>query len=125
MPLSAYLAEIHRLLAATPCVTRVDLTSEDRPPSALYLSGTICFTDSSQLDFKEFAVATPSPCVLKYAYHYHMSGVLRFRYDNAADPAARHLPTYPHHRHGPDGLAAAQPPTLATVLTEILARLVP
>jgi hypothetical protein len=125
MPLSAYLAELHRLLAAAPCVTRVELAAEDRPPSALYLSGTVSFTDGSQLDFREFVVASPSPRVVKYAYHYHLSGLLRFRYDNAADPAARHLPTYPHHRHGADGLTAATPPTLAAVLTEILARLVP
>ena len=48
---------------------------------------------------------------------------LIFRYDNANDPAARHLPTFPSHKHGPAGLIAAPRPSLADVLHEIVFQL--
>jgi hypothetical protein len=47
--------------------------------------------------------------VVKYGYNYFdKDGNLIFRYDNALDPKARELHTYPEHRHGEEGLSSSQ-----------------
>lgn len=61
--------------------------------------------------------------LIKYGYHYRMGDRLIFRYDNARDPAARSLPTYPHHKHVPAGLLAAERPSFEQVLQEIVSQL--
>lgn len=38
---------------------------------------------------------------------------------NARDPLARVLDTFPHHKHTPSGLVASSRPTLVQVLDEI------
>ena len=55
-----------------------------------------------------FLVADPEIGKLKYRYQWmSKDGTLNFRYDNAADRAARHLTTYPHHKHTPSGIVEA------------------
>jgi hypothetical protein len=61
--------------------------------------------------------------VIKYGYHYRAGQRLIFRYDNANDPVARDLPTFPHHKHTPSGLLAAEQPSLQQVLQEITSQL--
>lgn len=55
----------------------------------------------------------------KYSYHYMKSGRLVFRYDNALDPKARPLATYPNHKHEGKKLLPAVEPTLKKVIEEI------
>ena len=55
-----------------------------------------------------------------YAYNYRMSETVHFRYDNAPDPRAKHLSTYPSHKHEGETLVAASVPDLASVIAEIL-----
>ena len=77
------------------------------------------FSDGSRLYVKEFLQLRPNPIRLKYAYHCASpTQSLIFRYDNARDPAARPLSTYPDHRHTPDGLLPSSGPDLASVLRE-------
>ena len=123
MPLKDYAAALQALVAATPFVTATSLSYEERPPSAGFVRGTIRFMDGSQIDFKEFLITQPTLQVLKYGYHYRMGDRLIFRYDNANDPAARNLPTFPHHKHVPSGLLAAEKPSLEQVLQEIVSQL--
>lgn len=118
-----YVAALQELLSATPFVTATALSYEERPPSAGVIRGNLTFADGSQLDFKEFVIAQPTASIIKYGYHYRMGDQLIFRYDNANDPAARHLPTFPHHRHDPSGLVPATQPSLKLVLQEIVARM--
>lgn len=99
MSIKDYLATLQALLAATPFVTGTSLSYEERPASAGLTTGCVRFIDGSQLDFKEFLISQPTLRVIKYGYHYRMRNRLIFRYDNANDPAARHLPTFPHHKH--------------------------
>jgi hypothetical protein len=123
MPLTDYVATLQALIAATPFVAATSLAYEERPPSAGFITGVIRFLDSSQLDFKEFLVTHPTQRVIKYGYHYRMGERLLFRYDNANDPAARNLPTFPHHKHVSSGLFATAQPSLAQVLREITSQL--
>jgi len=117
------LHRLHSPPASTPFVTATTLSYEERPPSAGLIKGWLVFADGAQLDFKEFLLLRPTLQVIKYGYHYRAGQRLIFRYDNANDPAARHLPTFPHHKHTPAGFLAAEQPSLRQVLQEIVAQL--
>ena len=120
MSLREYLRGIYDLLAVSPQVASVSLSFDERFEKAAYLLGRITLVDGSLLHVKEFLVADPEVRKVKYAYHWVTTdGVLIFRYDNAADPAARHLASFPHHKHAPEGLTESEEPTLGTVLREI------
>lgn len=120
MPLTDYARSIHSLLADSPHVASVSLSIDERTTKAIYLRGTVVFVDRSVLRFREFLVADPAIRKIKYAYHWStLEENLLFRYDNAADVAARSLRTFPHHKHTPSGIHEAEEPTLAAVLNEI------
>lgn len=119
MSIREYFQEIRQLLAASLFLTAHSITEEERPPSAGLIRGILTFTDGSQLQFKEFVIYKDSIQIKKYSYHYTQSNQLVFRYDNALDPAARHLPTYPHHKHLASSIVASDPPRLSDVLQEI------
>ncbi|HEV8713255.1 MAG TPA: DUF6516 family protein [Candidatus Binatia bacterium] len=123
MPLKDYLAALQALVATTPFVTATSFSYEERPPSAGLIKGSVLFADGSQLDVKEFLITQPTLRVLKYGYHYRMGTRLIFRYDNANDPAARNLSTFPSHKHAPEGLLAAEKPSLEQVLQEAVSQL--
>ena len=123
MPFRDYVTALQALLATTPFVTATSLSYEERPPAAGLIKGWLVFADGSQLDFKEFLLTRPTLQVTKYSYHYRAGQRLLFRYDNANDPAARHLPTFPHHKHTPAGLRVAEHPSLHQVLQEIVSQL--
>ncbi len=118
-----YVASLQNLVATTPFVAATALSYEERPPSAGLIRGSLTFADGSQLDFKEFFITQPTFAVIKYGYHYRMGARLIFRYDNANDPAAKHLSTFPHHRHEPSGPMPAAQPSLKVVLEEIVSQL--
>ena len=119
MSLKDYLATLQGVLAETPFVISTSINYEERPPTAGIIKGTLLFTDGSQLDFKEFIITQPILQIIKYAYNYRKEHLLIFRYDNAYDPAARHLSTYPSHKHTPQGILEAQQPSLRQVLQEL------
>jgi hypothetical protein len=122
MLVADYVAEIRHRILDTPHVVSHSLGYEDRPPIGAIVNGTVTFADGSCLYVKEFLQLRPHLTRLKYAYHYASSTQsLIFRYDNARDPAARHLSTYPDHRHTPDGLFPSSGPELASVLREAAA----
>jgi len=123
MSLKDYLIALQALVDATSFVTSTSFSYEERPPSAGLVKGDVLFTDGSQLDVKEFLITQPALQVLKYGYHYRMGTRLIFRYDNANDPAARNLSTFPAHKHIPEGLLAAEKPSWEQVLQEIVSQL--
>jgi hypothetical protein len=123
MPLKEYVTALQALVAATPFVTAISFSYEERPPSAGVIKSTITFTDGSQLDFKEFLIIEPTLYVIKYAYNYRRRDRLIFRYDNANDPAARSLPTFPSHKHVSSSILASEKPSLERVLDEIISQL--
>jgi hypothetical protein len=123
MPLKNYLATLQALIAETPFVNSTSIFYEERPPTAGLVKGILVFTDESQLDFKEFLIIQPTLQVIKYAYNYRKGSLFIFRYDNANDPAAKNFPTYPSHKHLPQGILEAQQPSLRQVLQEIVSKL--
>jgi hypothetical protein len=123
MSLKDYLATLQGVLAETPFVTSTSINYEERPPTAGIIKGTLLFTDGSHLDFKEFIITQPTLQIIKYAYNYRKEHLFIFRYDNAYDPAARHLSTYPSHKHVPQGILEAHQPSLSQVLQEIVSTL--
>lgn len=123
MPLKEYLTTLQSRLAEAPFVTSTTLNYEERPPTAAIIKGTLLFTDGSQLDFREFIITQPVFQVVKYAYNYRRGDLLIFRYDNANDPAAKNLTTYPSHKHVTQEILAAPQPSLGQVLQEITSKL--
>lgn len=123
MSLKKYLTDLQTLIEETPLVISTSFYYEERPPSAGLIKGTLIFADDSQLDFKEFIITQPTFQIIKYAYNYRKENLLIFRYDNANDPAARNLQTYPSHKHIPQGILEAQQPSFEQVLQEITSRL--
>jgi len=123
MSLKDHLATLQALIAETPFVISTSINYEERPPAAGIINGNLLFTDGSQLNFKEFIITQPTLQISKYAYNYRKGHLLIFRYDNAYDPAASHLSTYPSHKHVPQGILEAQQPSLRQVLQEIVSTL--
>jgi hypothetical protein len=123
MSLKDYVSAIEVLIAETPFVTATSLSYEERPPTAGLIKGSILFIDGSRLDLKEFLIIDPMPRVIKYAYNYRRGDQLIFRYDNANDPAARNLSTFPSHKHVASGILAAEKPSLEQLLQEIVLQL--
>ena len=121
MRLKDYLAALIDGIDSSPYPESHQISFDDRPPDATFIKGTIKFVDGSMLSFKEFVIISASDAViLKYGYHYHDSaGVLIFRYDNALDPAARGLSTYPSHKHTISGLSPANRPSHRQLFIEI------
>lgn len=96
MRIADYAEVIRNHILSTPYVISHSLAYEDRPPVAGLLKGSLTFADGSRLYFREFVRVAEHIVRLKYAYHYvSATGSLLFRYDNALDPAAKHLVSYP------------------------------
>lgn len=124
MSLRAYVREIQALLSSSPHILTFSLSFDERSPKAAFLHGGVGLSDGSSLHFKEFLVADPEIRKLKYGYQWmSKDGLLNFRYDNAADPKAKTLATYPRHKHTPSGIEESEEATLATVLREIADRM--
>lgn len=121
MNLDEYLVEIETLLSSSPLIVSYTLIIDRKMTDIVFLSGKIELRDGSVLDFKEFVEQTVSGIEkYKYGYNYRRDEIVIFRYDNARDPRARHLASYPHHKHTQDGnVIAAQAMTLDDVLAEI------
>lgn len=121
MWLKAYFNEILDALATSPCIESQSFSFEERPPNAAYLTGTITFINGTKMHFKEFIIFKPEVVnILKYGYSYLTADdALIFRYDNALDPKAKKLSTYPEHKHLPNELLSAPRPVLKEILREI------
>jgi hypothetical protein len=121
MQIRDYLESILDIISASPYVESKSISFEERPPNAAYITGILAFINGSKLHFKEFIVYKSENIIfLKYAYHYLThDGALIFRYDNALDPKAKAMATYPEHKHLPDHLLPAERPSIKDILNEI------
>lgn len=122
MDLSDYVAELHRLLQSHPLIARYDLDAQSRGERVLFLRGKIEFLRHTILDFKEFVESHPGRIErFKYAYNCRQGNRVLFRYDNAADPRAKDLPTtYPAHKHEGDEIKPSPSTDLPSVVNEIV-----
>ena len=118
---SDYIADLQRLLQSNPHIFWHHLETEFRGESFLYLFGSVEFLQGTTLDFKEFLEFLPSQIdKYMYAYNYRLRETVIFRYDNAPDPRAKHLPSYPAHKHEGQVVLASPSVDLPFVITEIL-----
>jgi hypothetical protein len=101
------------------------LNTDKRSGEMAFISGGIDFIDGSCLDFKEFVEKNNDKIeIYKYAYNYRKGSVVMFRYDNAPDPNARHLRTFPDHKHTENGgMMSSGQVDLSMVLEEINQRI--
>lgn len=119
MRIADYAEQVRAQILQSPHIVSHSLAYEDRSPVAGLLTGALTFSDGTRLHFKEFVRLSGTIVRLKYAYQYmSATGGLVFRYDNALDPAAKHLATYPDHKHTPDGLASSSAPALSEAVRE-------
>ena len=121
MRIKDYLDEILNIIAKHPFVVSQSISLEERPPDTAFITGSITFTNGSKLHFKEFVVfETAGFKILKFGYNYlAQDGAMIFRYDNALDPQAKNLSTYPEHKHMPPKMLPAKRPSFKEVLKEV------
>ena len=121
MQIRDYLESLLDIISASPYVESKSISFKERPPNAAYITGILAFINGSKLHFKEFIVCKSEDIIfLKYAYNYlTQDSVLIFRYDNALDPKAKAMATYPAHKHLPGHLLPAERPSMKDILKEI------
>ncbi|MBI4744039.1 MAG: hypothetical protein HY776_04385 [Actinobacteria bacterium] len=119
MRLRTYFNQIEKEVRTARFLSSCKLTFEERPPCMGFIEGILYLLDGSELHFTEFIDAEIQIQKINYSYHYMHKNRLVFRYDNASDPKARKLATYPHHKHLSNKLLPSQPPEFREILEEI------
>ena len=121
MQIRDYLESLLDIISASPYVESKSISFKERPPNAAYITGILAFINGSKLHFKEFIVCKSEDIIfLKYAYHYlTQDDAFIFRYDNALDPKAKAMATYPAHKHLPGHLLPAERPSIKDILKKI------
>ncbi|MCW5198330.1 hypothetical protein VU06_01105 [Desulfobulbus sp. F3] len=120
--MNEYLAKIEETVRFCFLMAAYQLNIDRKTQDMAFISGQIDFVDGSTLDFKEFVEKTDEKIEkYKYGYNYRKDSSVLFRYDNALDPGARCLNSFPHHKHLRDGkMVASHAVSLEEVLAEIL-----
>ncbi|NUM78389.1 hypothetical protein DCC62_32820 [candidate division KSB1 bacterium] len=121
MNINEYIAELETRIQSAAIVASYIFNVDRKTEDLVFISGRIDFRDGSILDFKEFIMATDHGITkLKYGYNYRIDSEPLFRYDNALDPRAKALPSYPHHKHESDGkISVSNEIGLPEVLEEV------
>jgi hypothetical protein len=119
--MDAYLSTVEHLIRSCFVIAGYRLNIEMRTRDIAFIHGQVDFIDASSLDFKEFIEKIESGIEkYKYGYNYRRGSVVLFRYDNAPDPGARHLKSFPHQKHTKDGVfEESRLVTLSEVMDEI------
>ncbi|MGR0480348.1 MAG: toxin-antitoxin system TumE family protein [Candidatus Electronema sp. V4] len=120
--MNKYLTKIEETVRFCFLMAAYQLKIDRKTQDMAFISGQIDFVDGSTLDFKEFVEKTDEEIEkYKYGYNYRKDSSVLFRYDNALDPGARCLNSFPHHKHLSDGkMVASHAVSLEEVLAEIL-----
>jgi hypothetical protein len=125
MRLFGYLNRLEDTLRSRGEVTIQDLRTREYLQRGFF-QAQVRFLDGSVLTVVESGIQIDGREVRreKYVFHYQQAdGSLIFRYDRS--PHFPDLPTFPAHKHTPDGVIEAPAPDLADVLREIDAILYP
>lgn len=100
MNINDYIAQIESIINSFSIVTSYNLNIDRKTEETVFISGRIDFRDGSMLDFKEFIEMTEIGIEkYKYGYNYRIGPEFLFRYDNALDPRAKGIKSFPHHKH--------------------------
>lgn len=121
MNINDYIEKIESVINSSPIVSSYNLNIDRKTADIAFISGKIDFRNGASLDFKEFLEnAEDSVEKYKYAYNYRKGSESVFRYDNAPDPNAKHVKTFPDHKHAKDGsIVESRKIELSDVLGEI------
>lgn len=122
MNIDEYIVHIEHCLSTNAIVASYTLNIDRKTQEIVFLSGKIDCRDGSVMDFKEFIEETTEVGLVKYkyGYNYRRDDTVFFRYDNAPDPRARTLASFPHHKHTQYGeIIESCSLSLAEVLEEI------
>ena len=121
MNISDYIAELEALINSSKIVSSYNLTIDRKTADIAFVSGKINFRDGTTLDFKEFVEESEGSIEkYKYGYNYRKGSDNIFRYDNAPDPRAKDIKTFPYHKHLKDGaIAESSYIKLSNVISEI------
>lgn len=104
MNINEYIAQLESLINSSTIVSSYNLTIDRKTADIAFVSGKIDFRNGTILNFKEFIEESEGSIEkYKYAYNYRKESDSIFRYDNAHDPRARRLKSFPHHKHLQDG----------------------
>lgn len=121
MNINDYIAYVESLIHSSLIIVSYHLNIDRKAEQVAFISGKADLTDRSVLDFKEFVEETERGIEKhKYGYNYRKGSDVLFRYDNAPDPGARGLASFPHHKHNEIGeIVESEPVELRDVLEEI------
>ncbi|MBI4687111.1 MAG: hypothetical protein HY756_04935 [Nitrospirae bacterium] len=121
MSISEYILKIESVINSFVIVSSFNLNIDRKTTDIAFISGSVEFRNGAILDFKEFIENAETGIEkYKYAYNYRSSSEFLFRYDNAPDPSAKGIKTFPHHKHLKDrSIIEAKPAELSGVLKEI------
>ena len=121
MNINEYISKLEALINSSSAIASYSLNIDRKTAEIVFISGKIAFRNDSILDFKEFIESTEKAIEkYKYAYNYRKGSNSIFRYDNAPDPGAKDIKTFPDHKHLKDGsIMQSEPKELSEVLNEI------
>lgn len=121
MSISDYTAELESVINSSTIVSSYNLNIDRKTADIAFISGRIDFRDGTTLDFKEFIEGSEDTIdKYKYAYNYRQGSDSIFRYDNAPDPSAKGIKTFPHHKHLKGGtIIESRQVKLSDVISEI------
>ena len=102
--MNEYIARFEKQIQSCFLMAAYQLNIDRKTQELAFIAGQIDFIDGSMLDFKEFVEKGDNGIErYKYGYNYRKNSSLLFRYDNAADPGAKQLKSFPHHKHTGEG----------------------
>ncbi len=121
MSINDYIAGLEFVINSSTIVSSYNLNIDRKTSDIAFISGRIDFRDGTTLDFKEFIEGSEDSIEkYKYAYNYRKESDSIFRYDNAPDPSAKRIKTYPHHKHLKNGtIVESQQVKLSDIISEI------
>lgn len=121
MSINEYIKNLESIINSLTITASYNLNIDRKTADIAFISGSIEFRNGSTLDFKEFVEDTDYGIEkYKYAYNFRISSENIFRYDNAPDPHATEIKTFPHHKHLKSGkIIESHAVELTDVLEEI------
>lgn len=104
MNINDYITRQESIINSCSLIASYNFNIDRKAGEIAFISGFIEFRNGSILDFKEFIEKTDKGIEkYKYAYNYRKGSNNLFRYDNAPDPRAKNIKTFPCHKHLEDG----------------------
>lgn len=121
MSINEYIINLESAINSFPAVASYNLNIDRKTEDIAFISGQIEFRDGSVIDFKEFIESSENKIEkFKYGYNFRRGYVVFLRYDNAPDPNAKSVKTFPHHKHLHDGkIVESHTIELTEILEEI------